>query len=423
MKSVSYITKKNKSAWYNFLTQIDKIEPYLKYSKNLLNILRYPKKILIVNIPIKMDNGEICYFEGFRVQHNLSCGPGKGGIRFHQDVNLDEVMALSGWMTIKNAILNLPFGGAKGGIKVNPNLLSSKELERLTKSYTNEISIIIGPNIDIPAPDIGTNSKVMAWIMDAYSNKIGAYTPGVVTGKPINLGGSLGRINATGRGIFITGINAAKRIGINIDNCRISVQGFGNVGSVASKLFYLSGAKIVAIQDHEVTLFKKGGIDIIKLIEYQSKHKMIKGFEDCDHIEREEFWHKDCDILLPAAIEGVINKEIAELVKCKLILEGANGPTLPCADSILNERSITVIPDVVCNAGGVTVSYFEWVQNFSNFFWTEQEINKKLDCIMQNSLNIIWEKAKSLSITLREAAYLTACEKIISTYKIRGMEF
>ena len=421
MSVLSYVSDDKDSPWATYLAQVERVLPYLGELSHWAETLRHPKRALIVDIPLEMDDGTVRHFEGYRVQHNLSRGPGKGGVRFHPDVTLEEVMALSAWMTVKCAALNLPFGGAKGGICVDPRELSKKELERLTRRYTSEIGSIIGPQQDIPAPDVGTNPQVMAWMMDTWSMNVGATSTGVVTGKPIHLGGSLGRVKATGRGVFITGRAAAQRIGLNLSNCRVAVQGFGNVGSVAAELFAEAGACVTAVQDHSATLFNAAGIDIKALTEWQKIHGSISGFKDATSISHESFWEHSCDIFIPAALEGQITAERARKLVCKLILEGANGPTLPEADDILYDRGVIVVPDVICNAGGVTVSYFEWVQDFSSFFWSETEINARLDHIMEQSLSSIWTHAQSLNVTLRTAAYAVACERILMARKERGL--
>jgi len=421
MTALSYVSDEADSAWATYLAQVERVLPYLGDLTRWADTLRHPKRALIVDIPLEMDDGSVRHFEGYRVQHNLSRGPGKGGVRYHPDVTLEEVMALSAWMTIKSAVLNLPFGGAKGGVRVDPRELSIKELERLTRRYTSEIGNIIGPQQDIPAPDVGTNAQVMAWMMDTYSMNVGATTTGVVTGKPVHLGGSLGRVKATGRGVFVTGMAAAQRIGLEVEECRVAVQGFGNVGSVSAELFYQRGAKIVAIQDHSGSLYREEGIDIPALLTWQREHGSIAGFTQAENIRHEAFWLKSFDILIPAALEGQIPEMRASALSGKLVLEGANGPTLPAADDILRKRQITVVPDVICNAGGVTVSYFEWVQDFSSFFWTEEEINQRLDSIMNDALSAVWNKAESLNVTLRTAAYAVACERILMARKDRGL--
>jgi glutamate dehydrogenase (NAD(P)+) len=351
----------------------------------------------------------------------MSRGPGKGGVRYHPDVTLEEVMALSAWMTVKNAAVNLPYGGAKGGIRVDPKQLSLKELEKLTRRYTSEIGIIIGPHQDIPAPDVNTNAQIMAWMMDTYSMNVGATASGVVTGKPIHLGGSLGRVKATGRGVFVTGREAARRINLPLDGARVAVQGFGNVGSAAAELFASAGAKIVAAQDHTGTIINSHGFDMADLMNHVRSTGGVAGFKGADAASSESFWDVDCEILIPAALEGQITAERAAKLKAKLVLEGANGPTTPAADDMLADRGILVVPDVICNAGGVTVSYFEWVQDFSSFFWSEDEINLRLDKIMVDALRHIWTTADKHKITLRTATFAVACERILTAREERGL--
>ncbi|NCI76969.1 Glu/Leu/Phe/Val family dehydrogenase [Acinetobacter kanungonis] len=421
MASLSYVSQSN-SAWDNYLQQLKRVEPFLDDPlRQRLDFLRHPKRALIVDIPVEMDDGTIEHFEGFRVQHSLARGPGKGGIRFHPDVDLNEVMALSAWMTIKCAALNLPFGGAKGGVRVDPSSLSKRELERLTRRYAAEINLIIGPQKDIPAPDVGTTPQIMAWMMDTFSMNAGNTVTGVVTGKPVHLGGSLGRVHATGRGVFITGLEVAKEINLDISNARICVQGFGNVGSEAALLFQKNGAKVICIQDHSATLYQPNGIDVVKLMSYQKNHGGIKNYAPDDEVDKSKFWKLEAEIFIPAALEGVIDAEIAQTIQTKLILEGANGPTLAAADDIFASRNITVVPDVICNAGGVTVSYFEWVQDLSSFFWTEDEINLRMDKIMRDAINDIWNKSIQTQCSLRTAAYIVACERILIARIERGI--
>ena len=421
MEKLSYVSEGSKTAWSTYLQQIDRVAPYLGELSHWIDTLRHPKRALIVDIPLQMDDGTIRHFEGFRVQHNLSRGPGKGGVRYHPNVDLNEVMALSAWMTIKCAAVNLPYGGAKGGIRVDPFSLSEGELERLTRRYTSEIGLIIGPQKDIPAPDVGTNGKVMAWMMDTYSMNHGTTVTGVVTGKPIHLGGSLGREKATGRGVFVTGREVARRLGIELNDAKIAVQGFGNVGSEAARLFASAGGRVVAIQDHTATLYNAEGIDLVALSEWQATHKKIAGFTGADVISDDAFWDVDMDILIPAALEGQITRQRAEKLHCRLVLEGANGPTFPEADDVLAERGITVVPDVICNAGGVTVSYFEWVQDMASFFWSEDEINERMDKIMTDAMVHVWDKAKEKECSLRTSAYIVACERILMARKDRGI--
>ncbi|SDC93440.1 glutamate dehydrogenase (NAD(P)+) [Variovorax sp. CF079] len=417
---LSYVQPTANSPWGTYLSQVDRVVPYLGGLARWVETLKRPKRALIVDVPIEMDDGTIAHFEGYRVQHNMSRGPGKGGVRFHPDVTLEEVMALSAWMTVKTAAVNLPYGGAKGGIRVDPKKLTLQELEKVTRRYTSEIGIIIGPQQDIPAPDVNTNAQIMAWMMDTYSMNVGGTATGVVTGKPLHLGGSLGRVKATGRGVFVTGREAARRLGLELRGARIAVQGFGNVGSVAAELFAEAGAKIVAVQDHTGTIVNSKGLDLKELVPL-SRTEGVVGFKGGDVINNEAFWEIPCDILIPAALEGQLTAERAQKTTAKLVLEGANGPTVPTADDILAERGVLVVPDVICNAGGVTVSYFEWVQDFSSFFWDEDEINVRLDRIMMNALNHIWDTADKHRITLRTATFAVACERILMARQERGL--
>ena len=420
-EALSFVQPHVDSPWVTYLMQVDRVLPYLGHLARWSETLKRPKRALIVDIPIELDNGEVAHFEGYRVQHNMSRGPGKGGVRFHPDVTLEEVMALAAWMSIKNAAVNLPFGGAKGGVRVDPAKLSKKELERMTRRYTSEIGIIIGPGQDIPAPDVNTNPQIMAWMMDTYSMNTGTTATGVVTGKPIHLGGSLGRVKATGRGVFVTGREAARRIGLDLNGARVAVQGFGNVGSAAAELFAQAGARIVAAQDHTGCIFNSHGFDLAELIPHVKNTGGVGGFKGADALNNEELWDVDCEVLIPAALEGQITAARARRIKAKLVLEGANGPTLPSADDILADRGVLVVPDVICNAGGVTVSYFEWVQDFSSFFWTEDEINVRLDKIMIGALKKIWDTADQHHITLRTATFAVACERILTAREERGL--
>ena len=417
----SYLQADKLGPWGIYLQQVDRVEPYLGHLARWVDTLRRPKRALIVDVPIQMDNGSIRHFEGYRVQHNTSRGPGKGGVRFHQDVTLSEVMALSAWMSIKNAAVNVPYGGAKGGIRVDPKTLSLGELERMTRRYTSEIGIIIGPTKDIPAPDVNTNEQIMAWMMDTYSMNEGATATGVVTGKPIDLGGSLGRRDATGRGVFTVGVEAAKHIGMDISKARIAVQGFGNVGGVAGRLFAEAGAKVVAVQDHGGTIFKSAGLDVPALLSHVAKVGSVAGFPNADVIANELFWEVDCEIMIPAALEQQITEANAPKIKAKMIIEGANGPTTPAADDILHERNILVLPDVIANAGGVTVSYFEWVQDFSSFFWSEDEINARLVRIMKEAFAGVWQVAQDNKVSLRTATFIVACKRILHARELRGL--
>jgi glutamate dehydrogenase (NAD(P)+) len=418
----SYVDSAHLGPWGVWLEQIDRVTPHLGKLARWVETLKRPKRILIVDVPIERDDGSIAHFEGYRVQHNTSRGPGKGGVRFHQDVTLSEVMALSAWMTVKNAAVNVPYGGAKGGIRVDPRTLSQDELQRMTRRYTSEINIIIGPNKDIPAPDVNTNEQIMAWMMDTYSMNQGSTTSGVVTGKPISLGGSLGRRDATGRGVYVVGCEAAARIGMDVSTARIAVQGFGNVGGVAARLFTEAGATVVAVQDHSGTIFKESGIDVPQLLAHVAEHGGVSEFAGAEVMsDGSQFWSVDCDILIPAALEQQINEKNANSIRARIILEGANGPTTPGADDVLHQRNVLVVPDVVANAGGVTVSYFEWVQDFSSFFWTEEEINLRLTRIMKEAFAGVWLLAQERKVSLRTAAFIVGCTRVLQAREMRGL--
>ena len=418
---LSYLDPHKLGPWGVYLQQVDRVTPYLGSLARWVDTLKRPKRALIVDVPIHLDNGTIAHFEGYRVQHNTSRGPGKGGVRFHQDVTLSEVMALSAWMSIKNAAVNVPYGGAKGGIRVDPRQLSMGELERMTRRYTSEIGIIIGPTKDIPAPDVNTNEQIMAWMMDTYSMNEGATATGVVTGKPIDLGGSLGRREATGRGVFTVGVEAAKRIGMDIGRTRVAVQGFGNVGGIAGKLFAEAGARVVAVQDHGGTIYREAGLDVPALLAHVARTGSVGGFEGAEVLAKDAFWDVPCNILIPAALEQQITHVNAGRIQAKMVIEGANGPTTPEADDILQERGVLVVPDVIANAGGVTVSYFEWVQDFSSFFWSEDEINARLVKIMQDAFQVVAQVADEHRVSLRTATFIVACKRILHARDLRGL--
>jgi glutamate dehydrogenase (NAD(P)+) len=417
----SYLDPTNLGPWGIYLQQVDRVTPYLGNLARWVDTLKRPKRTLIVDVPIHLDDGSVAHFEGYRVQHNTSRGPGKGGVRFHQNVTLSEVMALSAWMSIKNAAVNVPYGGAKGGIRVDPRQLSIGELERVTRRYTSEIGIIIGPTKDIPAPDVNTNEQIMAWMMDTYSMNEGSTSTGVVTGKPVDLGGSLGRREATGRGVFTVGVEAAKHTGMDISTARVAVQGFGNVGGVAGKLFAEAGAKIVAVQDHGGTIYREAGLNVPALLAHVAQHGSVAGYEQAEKIADDAFWGVPCDILIPAALEQQITEDNAGRIQAKMVIEGANGPTTPQADDILHDRGILVLPDVIANAGGVTVSYFEWVQDFSSFFWSEDEINARLVKIMQDAFAAVWQVADANKVSLRTATFIVACKRILHARDLRGL--
>ena len=417
----SYLQADQLGPWGNYLKQVDRVTPYLGHLARWVETLKRPKRILIVDVPIHMDDGSVAHFEGYRVQHNTSRGPGKGGVRFHQDVTLSEVMALSAWMSVKNAAVNVPYGGAKGGIRVDPRKLSIGELERVTRRYTSEIGIIIGPNKDIPAPDVNTNEQTMAWMMDTYSMNEGATATGVVTGKPVALGGSLGRREATGRGVFTVGVEACRLTGLELRGARIAVQGFGNVGGIAAKLFAEAGARIVAVQDHGGTVYREAGLDVPALLEHVRITGSVAGFAAAEALADEAFWRVPCDILIPAALESQITAANAGDITARMVIEGANGPTTPEANDILHDRNVLVVPDVIANAGGVTVSYFEWVQDFSSFFWTEDEINARLVRIMKDAFAAVWQVAQDNQVSLRTATFIVACKRILQARELRGL--
>ena len=418
----SYLSSENIGPWHIYLQQVEQVAPLLEKSlQPWVETLRRPKRSLIVDLPIRLDSGEVAHFEGYRVHHNTSRGPGKGGVRFHQDVTLSEVMALAGWMTIKNAVVNVPFGGAKGGIRVDPRLHSVAELERLTRRYTSEISAMIGPDKDIPAPDMNTNAQTMAWMMDTYSMGEGRTVTGVVTGKPLALGGSLGRPDATGRGVFVAAREAAQRLNIPLQGASVVVQGFGNVGEASARIFAQAGAKVVAVQDATASVYNPAGLDLAALKQYAQAQGGLAGAPGVSEVSPDEFWRIPCDFLVPAALESQINRYNAPHIAARLIVEGANGPTTPEAEAILHERGITIVPDVLANAGGVTVSYFEWVQDFSSFFWSEDEINQRLDRIMTEAFAAIWQLAQDRQLSLRSAAFVIGCSRVLAARATRGL--
>jgi glutamate dehydrogenase (NAD(P)+) len=417
----SYLDSNHPGPWAIYLEQVDRVTPYLGPLARWVETLKRPKRILIVDVPVELDNGTVAHFEGYRVQHNTSRGPGKGGVRYHQDVTLSEVMALSAWMSVKSAAVNLPFGGAKGGIRIDPRNYSQAELERITRRYTSEIGVIIGPNKDIPAPDVNTNAQTMAWMMDTYSMNEGMTSTGVVTGKPVSLGGSLGRVEATGRGVFVTACEAAREHAIEIKGARIAIQGFGNVGGTAARLFHDAGAKVIAVYDHTGIVHNARGLDVPTLIDYVRGHGGVAGAPDTDTLTPEEFWALETEILIPAALEGQITHDNADLIRTRILVEGANGPTTPEADDIISAKGTIIVPDVVANAGGVTVSYFEWVQDFSSFFWTEQEINHRLEAMMRAAYASMSRVAREHGVSLRTAAFIVACSRILEARQVRGL--
>ncbi|NPV42964.1 MAG: Glu/Leu/Phe/Val dehydrogenase [Firmicutes bacterium] len=400
--------------------QVKMVCDKLGYEDSVYEILKEPEKVLVVSIPVKMDDGSIKTFIGYRSQHSTALGPAKGGVRFHPDVTLDEVKALSTWMTFKCGVVGIPYGGGKGGVVCNPKELSRGELERLSRGFFRAIYPIIGPEKDIPAPDVYTNAQVMAWFVDEYSSLKGYYSPGVVTGKPIRLGGSAGRTEATGRGCMFTIREAAKEIGLDMKGATVAVQGSGNVGGTAAKLIAELGSKIVAMSDSKGGIYNPDGIDPDAVLEHKAKTGSVLGFPGSQEISNDELLELDVDILVPAALENVITSKNAANIKAKIIGEGANGPTTPEADKILYEKGILVIPDILANAGGVTVSYFEWVQNLMNFYWTEEEVNNRLEGIMVRAFKEVYQMHKEHKVNMRDAAYMVSIQRVAEAMKLRG---
>jgi glutamate dehydrogenase (NAD(P)+) len=393
----------------------------MNLSSDVLNVLRNPQKEVKVSLPITMDNGSIQVFEGYRTVHSTHLGPSKGGIRYALDVNSDEVRALAAWMSFKCAVANLPYGGAKGGIKCDPRAMSVGELERLSRAYAKAMKDVFGVNRDIPAPDMGTSGREMAWMLDEYNKVVGEDSPGVITGKPIAVGGSLGRDAATGRGVMVNTLAALKKMNLNPSQVTAVVQGFGNVGSHAARLLSEKGIKIVGIGDHTASYYNEKGIDIQAALDFAAKNnRVLKGFTGATEIQASELLISKCDVLVPAALQNVITVDNATKIQAKLIVEGANGPTAPEADQILNGKNIICIPDILANSGGVTVSYFEWVQNKAGYYWTEEEVNTKHDLKMEIAFEAIWNNAAKYKSSMRLAAYITALEKIELGVKLKG---
>ena len=407
--------------WQMALAQIDKAERHLKCDPNLIEKLKHPERSLLVSVPVQMDDGRIKVFKGFRVQHSTVRGPAKGGIRFHPDVDLDEVTALAAWMTWKCAVMNIPFGGAKGGVECDPDELSARELEHLTRRYTAEIFSFIGPDRDIPAPDVNTNPQIMAWMMDTYSMQVGHVVPGVVTGKPIAIGGSEGRSDATGLGVVFMVIEAAKQLRMKLDGSTAAVQGFGNVGSSAARSLAREGVKIIAVSDRTGGIHCESGINPFELHRHFLQKGTIADFPGCDRITNEELLALPCDILVPAALENVIHRENASLIRAKILAEGANGPVTPIADEILKDKGVFVIPDILANAGGVTVSYFEWVQDLQNYFWNEAEINNRLRQLMVSSFKKVMAIADEQRVDNRTAALMLGIGRVMEALQLRGL--
>ncbi|HAL56653.1 MAG TPA: amino acid dehydrogenase [Bacteroidetes bacterium] len=403
------------------MSRFDYAAQLLNLDRGLYKVLRNPDRQIIVSIPVLMDNGEVEVFTGYRVLYNTSRGPGKGGIRFDKNVTLEEVKALAAWMTWKCAVVNIPFGGAKGGVVCDPMSLSVGELERLTRRYTAGIIELLGPDSDVPAPDVNTNERIMAWVMDTYSMHHRHTVTAVVTGKPVEMGGSLGRREATGRGVMIVTREAVRHLGIDIIGATVAVQGFGNVGSVSSQLLREQGCKIIGVGDISGAFYNKKGIDIEKALEWVRTNRTLAGFPGAETMEPEELLELECDVLVPAAKEDQITPRNAEKIRTKVICEGANGPTSAKADPILQEKGILVIPDILANAGGVTVSYFEWVQNRVGYFWSLDRVNDRMERMMKESFDSVYETAERYKVPLRIGAYILAIDKVARTLKLRGI--
>ena len=401
--------------------QFDMAAEYLKLDPGLRQILRTPKRIMEVSIPVKMDNGQTKVFVGYRVQHNVSRGPAKGGLRYHPNVTLDEVKALAAWMTWKTATVNLPYGGAKGGIVCDPKRMSKGELERMTRRYAAEIQPIIGPEVDIPAPDVYTDAQTMAWIMDTYAMTVGHAAPGVVTGKPVSIGGSEGRADATGRGVMFVVEEACKVKKMSLRGASVAIQGFGNVGSAVARLLAEKKAKIVAISDSRGGVHNPRGIDPLRAMRYKERSGTVVGMPGASRISNDELLALKCDILVPAALENVITLHNADQIKAKIVAEAGNGPTTPHADEILSRKGIFVVPDILANAGGVTVSYFEWTQDLQGFFWQVQEVNSKLEFVMRRAFNDVHETMRKFRVYPRAAAYILAVGRVADATLVRGL--
>jgi glutamate dehydrogenase (NAD(P)+) len=414
-------SEKETNPWVSAEARFDEAAELLGLDEGLRKILRMPALELKVSVPVLLDDGRYEVFTGYRVHHSIVRGPAKGGIRFAPDVTLDEVRALSAWMTWKCAVVNIPFGGAKGGVICDPDVLSLGELERITRRYTSEIMDIIGPDRDVPAPDINTNPQTMAWIMDTYSMHVRHTVTGVVTGKPLALGGSRGRTEATGRGCMIVTLQALRQLGLELAKTRVVIQGFGNVGGMSAKLMARSGFKIICIIEYDGAVYNPAGLDIEALMQHRNETGSITGFSGGEDIDRESAFFLDCDVLLPAAKENVITSANADRIKARIICEGANGPTTSEADAILAEKKIFVIPDILANAGGVTVSYFEWVQDRQGFFWNEQLVNGRLEEIMVNSFRDVVSYAEKHRVHNRLAAYMLAIDRVASAMQTRGL--
>jgi glutamate dehydrogenase (NAD(P)+) len=419
--ALSISQENEKNPWLAAAARFDEAASRLKLDDGMRKVLGTPAKEIIVHIPVQLDDGRIEVFTGYRVQHSVARGPAKGGIRFAPDVTLDEVRALASWMTWKCAVVNIPFGGGKGGVICDPHILSDAELEKLTRRYTAEIIDFIGPERDVPAPDVNTNEKVMAWIMDTYSMHARHTVTAVVTGKPRSLGGSRGRPEATGRGCMIVTLKALQQRGLSPETARVVIQGFGNVGGMAAKLMSAIGFKIICIVEYDGAVYNPNGLDIAALQAHRKETGSITGFSGGEDMDKSEAMFLECDVLIPAATENVIHSGNVDKVRCKILCEGANGPTTPLADLVLADKKIFVIPDILANAGGVTVSYFEWVQDRQGFFWNEQLVNQRLEEIMVESFDAVVEYAGTHNVNTRIAAYMLALDRVAEAIRLRGL--
>ena len=401
--------------------QLDQVAERINLDPSIHRRLRKPARSYIVSVPIRLDNGEVEVFEGYRVHHNTSRGPAKGGIRYHPNVTLAEITALSMWMTWKCAVVDIPYGGAKGGVACDPKILSRRELQRLTRRYTSELINVFGPRTDIPAPDVYTNPQIMSWIMDTYSMSVGYAEPGVVTGKPIAVGGSLGRNEATSRGCVFTIYSLLRRLTRKVEDLTVAVQGYGNVGYHAAKIIHDDGAKVIAASDSKGGVFNPKGLDPRALAAHKEESGSVVNYPDADNISNEELLELECSVLIPAAMENQITSKNADLIKADIVAEGANGPTTPAADEILFERGKYHLPDILANAGGVTVSYFEWVQGLERYFWTEKEVNSKMKGIMDRAFDGVWELAQKEKVNMRMASYIVAIRRVTEAMLLRGL--
>ncbi|OGP30592.1 MAG: glutamate dehydrogenase [Deltaproteobacteria bacterium GWC2_42_11] len=415
------MTEKQNDSYKDVLDRLEAVNKYLNLPDGIYGRLRIPKRSIIVSVPVMMDDGSVQFFDGYRVQHNTARGPTKGGIRYHPKVTLNEITTLAALMTWKCALVDIPFGGAKGGIACDTTKMSRDEIKKMTRRYTYELLPFIGPEQDIPAPDMYTNEQVMAWIMDTYSMAKGYSVPGVVTGKPICIGGSLGRKEATSRGLVVVLLEAVKNMKLSVDGLKIAVIGFGNVGAIAARLLYEKGAKVVAVSDSKGAIHNPKGLDITNVLKFKAQNKTVTGYKPADNITLEELVSIDCDVLIPAATEGQINSKNAKNIKAKIIAEGANAPTTQDADKILNDKGVVILPDILANAGGVVVSYFEWVQDLQRFFWKEEEIYKRLEEIMINAYKQVNVLSAEKRLDMRTAALMLGVKRVAEAIEARGL--